>query len=68
MEHRHYQKESEENDPVHVQGSGNWKIMLEMECYYVMSESEILQKLNKENPDNQPLPGTRILREQAMMA
>ena len=33
-----------------------------------MSESEILQKFNKEYPDNQSLQGARNQREQAMMA
>ena len=41
--------------------------MVEMECYHVMSESEILQKLNKDNTDNQPSKGTRNPKEQAMM-
>ena len=42
--------------------------MVEVEYYHVMSESGILQKINKEDPDNQSSPGTRNLREQAMMA
>ena len=59
MEQRHNQTEGQENDPIHVQENENWKRMVEMECYHVMSENEILQKLNK---DNQSSPGTRNLK------
>ena len=41
MEHRHNQKEGQENDAIHVKGNENWKRMEGMECYQVMSESEI---------------------------
>ena len=50
IKHRHNQKEEQENEPIHVQRNENWKRMVEMECYHVIAESEILQKLNKESP------------------
>ena len=46
MEHRHNQKEGQENDQISVQENENWKGMAEMECYQVMTESEILEKCN----------------------
>ena len=60
---KYYRKNPKIKNDMQQEKNEDWKNMVNLERYHVMSESEILQKLNRENPSRNISTG-----DHAMMA